>query len=297
MLTRLAFGVLWLFHFLPLGALAAVGNFAGSVGYRLARARRHVGRVNLALCFPDMPAREREQLLKRHFRAFGRSVFERGVTFWGSKKRIHDTVRVEGIENYLPLRGEPVIIFAPHFVGIDMAAARLATEYRACAMYARQSNRVADEMLARGRNRFGNVVLFPRDEGLLPALRAVKEGLPFLYLPDMDLGAPHSIFIPFFAGTAATTTGLSVIARVTRAKVLPFIVEQFPGSQGYVVRIHPPLEDFPSASAEADTRRMNAYIEARILEMPEQYHWLHKRFKTRPPGEMDVYARKSGGAA
>jgi KDO2-lipid IV(A) lauroyltransferase len=261
------------------------------VGYYLAPSRRRIGRVNLALCFPDMSVRDRERLLKRHFRAFGRSVFERGVVFWGSKERIQATVRVDGIEHFLALQGKPVIIFAPHFVGIDMAAARLATEYRACGMYARQSNSVADEVLARGRNRFGNAVLFPRHEGLLPVLQAMKEGLPFLYSPDMDFGAPHSIFVPFFGVAAATTTGLSVIARVTRAKVLPLVVEQRPGSEGYVVRILPPLDDFPSSDPESDTRRMNAYLEARILEMPEQYHWLHKRFKTRPPGEADVYAR------
>ena len=291
MLTRLAFGLLWLSHFLPLGALAAVGNFGGTVGYYLARSRRRIGRVNLALCFPDLPGREREQLLKRHFRAFGRSVFERGLMFWGSKARIQATVRVEGIEHYQALKGKPLIVFAPHFVGVDMAAARLATEYRACGMYARQSNSIADEMLARGRSRFGNAVLFARHEGLLPVLQAMKEGLPFLYSPDMDFGAPHSVFVPFFGVAAATTTGLSVIARVTRAQVLPLIVEQRPGSAGYVARMLPPLADFPSADPEADARRMNAFIEARILEMPEQYHWLHKRFKTRPPGEPDPYAR------
>jgi KDO2-lipid IV(A) lauroyltransferase len=297
MLTRLGFGLLWLVHFLPLGALAAVGNFAGTVGYYLARSRRRIGRTNLALCFPDLSVRDREQLLKRHFRAFGRSVFERGVMFWGSKARIQATVRVEGIEHYLALKGTPLIIFAPHFVGIDMAAARLATEYRACGMYARQSNSIADEMLARARNRFGNAVLFARHEGLLPVLQAMKEGLPFLYSPDMDLGAPHSIFVPFFGVTAATTTGLSVIARVTRAKVLPLVVEQRPGSEGYVARILPPLDDFPSDNPEADTRSMNAYLEARIVEMPEQYHWLHKRFKTRPPGEPDLYVRGTPAAA
>jgi len=288
-LTRLAFGVLWLLHFLPLRALAAVGSFAGTIGYYLARSRRRIGRVNLALCFPHLSSRDREQLLKRHFRAFGRSVFERGIIFWGPKARIQATVCLEGIENFEALKGTPLIIFAPHFVGIDMAAARLATEYRACGMYARQSNSIADEMLRRGRNRFGNAVLFPRDEGLLPVLQAMKEGLPFLYAPDMDLGAPHSIFVPFFGVTAATTTGLSVIARVTRAKVLPLIAVQRPA--GYVARMLPAWDDFPSADADADTRRMNAYIEARILEMPEQYHWLHKRFKTQPPGKPDPYAQ------
>lgn len=297
MLTRLGFAVLWLLHYLPLGALTRVGEFAGAVGYYLARSRRRIGRVNLALCFPEQSPRQREALLKRHFQAFGRSVFERGVMFWGSKARIQDMVQVEGIENFLARKGHPLIIFAPHFVGVDMAAARLATQYRACAMYARQSNSIADEMLARGRNRFGNAVLFPRHEGLLPVLQAVKEGLPFLYSPDMDFGAPHSIFVPFFGVPAATTTGLSVIARVTRAQVLPLIVAQRPGRSGYVARLLPPLADFPSADADADTRRMNAFIEARILEMPEQYHWLHKRFKTRPEGEPDPYVRARSATA
>jgi KDO2-lipid IV(A) lauroyltransferase len=119
--------------------------------------------------------------------------------------------------------------------------------------------------------------------------RAIKAGYPFYYLPDMDFGARDSIFVSFFEATAATITGLSRLARLTGARVVPLVTTQLPGTDGYVMQFYPAWDDFPSDDIVADTRRMNAFIEARILEMPEQYYWVHKRFKTRPAGEASVY--------
>ena len=131
--------------------------------------------------------------------------------------------------------------------------------------------------------------LVSREEGLRPLVRVMREGLPFYYLPDLDFGARDSVFVPFFGVPTATITGLSRIARLARAAVVPVITRQLPGGQGYVLQFFPAWENFPTDDVEADARRMNAFIEERVLEMPEQYHWLHKRFKTRPPGVAQLY--------
>ena len=132
-------------------------------------------------------------------------------------------------------------------------------------------------------------MLFSRQEGIRPIVRTLREGLPFYYLPDMDFGERDSIFVPFFGVSAATITGLSRLASVAGAVVVPAVTRQLPGAGGYVFRFYPAWTDFPGASVEEDTRRMNAFIEERVLEMPEQYFWLHKRFKTRPAGEPRFY--------
>jgi len=137
--------------------------------------------------------------------------------------------------------------------------------------------------------RFGNSTLFARQDGIRPMIKSLKAGQPFYYLPDMDLGARDSVFAPFFNVQTATITALSRIARLTRGIVIPCVTRQLPGTAGYVVRFYPPWNDFPSDDPVADAHRMNAFIEARVREMPEQYYWLHKRFKTRPPGEINPY--------
>ena len=123
-------------------------------------------------------------------------------------------------------------------------------------------------------------------------VKALKRGESFYYLPDMDLGARDSVFVPFCGVPAATITGLSRIARLGGAVVVPCVTRQLPGAAGYVVRFYPAWRDFPSGDLEADARQMNAFIEERVREMPEQYYWLHKRFKTRPAGEADPYGRR-----
>ena len=154
-------------------------------------------------------------------------------------------------------------------------------------MYSRQRNALIDAMLYRGRTRFVKPQLIEREEGIRALVRAVREGWPLYYLPDMDFGPRESVFVPFFGTPAATITALARIARLAGAVVVPAVTQQLP--HGYVLRFYPAWNDFPSGDAEADARRMNAFIEARVLEMPDQYHWLHRRFKTRPPGLAPVY--------
>lgn len=287
-MTRIALALMWLLHWLPLPLLAAVGRLFGRLLYALGRERRHVTLTNLRLCFPAMSDAERTALARRHFEAFGRSFLERGLLWWASEQRIRRLVRVEGREHLDALIGrQPVILLVPHFVGLDMGWTRLSMEYDMSGIYANQKNLLFNAALYKGRARFGKSVMLSRQEGTRKGLRAMKAGMPFFYLPDMDFGERDTIFVPFFGFPAATITGLSRLARMAGARVLPIIARMEAG--GYVIRIEPPWEGFPGESIEADTRRMNACIEAEVLKMPEQYFWLHKRFKTRPAGEKGVY--------
>jgi len=284
-MTRLALGLMWLLHWLPLPLLAACGRSFGRLLFLFGRERRHVALTNLRLCFPNMAEAEKSALARRHFEAFGRSFLERGILWWGSPERIRRAARVEGLERIPADR--PVILLVPHFVGLDMGWTRLTLERDMVSIYANQKNLLFNAALYRGRLRFGRSELLSRQEGTRRAIRAMKAGRPFYYLPDMDYGERDTIFVPFFGVPAATITGLSRLARMTGAAVVPVVTRM--NEAGYVVEISAPWQDFPGAGIEADTRRMNAFIEAEILKMPEQYLWLHKRFKTRPPGEKRPY--------
>lgn len=289
MMVRFGLVLIWLLHFLPLPLLAPVGRGFGLLLYVLSRERRRVARVNLRLCFPRMADAERESLIRRHFQAFGRSLLERGLAWWASLARLKRLVRVEGAEHLDALAGRPAILLAPHFVGLDMGWTRLTVERRLASMYSNQKNPHFNQRMLDGRSRFNQPVLVSRQEGLRPILRAMKGGRPFYYLPDMDYGPRDAVFAPFFGVPAATITGLPRLAAMAGAAVVPCVTRQLPWGQGYAVRFYPHWEAFPSDNVEADVGRMNAFIEERVKEMPEQYFWLHKRFKTRPEGEAKPY--------
>ncbi len=288
MLTRLAVGLLWLLHFLPLGLLAPIGAGLGRLAYVAVPSRRRVCLVNLARCFPDLSERERVALAKRHFAALGRSVVERGLLFWSSGDRIARLVRIVGYEHFESAQ-KPVVLFAPHFLGLEAGATRLSMEGEGVSIYSRQKNAYVNRLLERYRNRFKPITLLSRQDGIRGAVREMQRGLPFYYLPDQDYGPRESVFVPFFGVPAATITGLSRVARLADASVVPVVTRMLPGGAGYEVRLYPTWEGFPTDDPAADARRMNAFIEDRVREMPEQYNWVHKRFKTRPPGEAKFY--------
>ena len=288
-MSRVIFALMWVAHFLPSSVLALIGDAVGLLLFWLIPERRQVTRVNLEKCFPAMPAADREALARAHFRAFGRSFVDRAILWWSPRARIERLVRIDGLEHLRALGGAPAILFVPHFLGLDAGASRLTCEVNMTGMYARQKDVKFAELLERGRSRFGDQRTFSRQEGIRPMLGLIREGRPLYYLPDQDYGPRDSIFVPFFGIPTATVPGLSRIARVAGAKVLPCVTRLLPGGEGYVLRIEPPWDNFPTADMAADTRRMNEYIERRISEMPEQYLWMHKRFKTRPPGEPGFY--------
>jgi len=287
-MTRLVIALMWLVHWLPFRALARLGEAVGSLLFWVIPERRRVTRINLEKCFPELGAAEREKLARAAFRAFCRGFVERSVLWWGSAARIKRMVRVEGIE-HLEAAGPRVIVLAPHFAGVEAAGTCLSIDHEFCTLYAHQKDPVVDRLLLKGRSRFRpNKRIVSRQQGLRRVLRWIGEGVPFYYLPDLDFGPQGSLFVPFFGVSAATARGLPYIARSTGAKVVPCVARLLPEG-GTVARLYPAWRDFPSGDELADARRMMAFIEERVREMPEQYHWLHKRFKTRPPGEPKFY--------
>ena len=199
-------------------------------------------------------------------------------------------VRVIGYGHLEEARARgPVILMAPHFVGLDAGLSRLTSLMDLACMYANQKSEVMNRALLAGRTRFGDQRFFSRQEGIRLALVELTRGRPLYYLPDMDYGSRDAVFVEFFGNRAATITGLSRIARAAGARVVPCVTRMLPGGRGYELTVHPAWDNFPKADVVADTRRMNAFIEERVLEMPEQYFWTHKRFKTRPEGDERWY--------
>lgn len=289
MLIRAAIALVWGLHFLPLRLLAPLGATVGAILYLFGRERRQVCLKNLARCFPEMPKSERRRIARAHFRAFGRSILERSILWWAPRERVIRLVRVVGLERIHALKGRPLLLLAPHFVGLDAGCTRLTCEIDMAGIYANQKNPLFNALLLSGRTRFGRQRAISRQEGIRPALAAIKAGIPFYYLPDQDYGRRDAVFVPFFGVPAATITGLSRITRLTGAHVVPCVTRLLSGGAGYEVTCYPAWENFPSADDAADARRLNAFIEERVREMPEQYFWTHKRFKTRPPGEVKWY--------
>ena len=291
MLSRLAVLLLWLLHGLPLPLLAAIGRGLGRVLFWLAGRRRHVVEVNLSLCFPELDDTQRRRLARAHFQVLARSVLERGILWWSRPERLQRLIRVEGAETIRELldAGRPVMLLAPHFVGLDAGGVGIAMRFDCASLYAEQSSKVFDRLLYQGRKRFGDQLLLSRDENLRTIVRAMKAGRPFYYLPDVNFRTRDSIFVPFFGVAAATVSGLPRLSKLTGAAVVPCATRMLPGGQGYVVEVGQAWADYPSDDVEADTRRMNAWIEEAVRSMPEQYYWVHRRFKTRPVGEPPLY--------
>ena len=286
---RLVLSLSWLLHWLPLPVLAWLARGLGSMLYLVGRSRRRVALKNLSLCFPDLSVQQQRRIARDHFRSFSQVLLEQGLLWFASDRRFQRLIRVQGMEHWRAVETRPIIWLAPHFAGLDWAGVRLSAERPVASVYSRQNSELLNRMLLKGRNRFNQSVLFSRQDGLRGVVKALRQGTSFYYLPDLDFGRRDALFVPFFGVLAATVTGLSRIAKLTNALVLPVIARQLPGGRGYDVTIYPAWADFPTDDVAADTRRMNAFIEARIKEMPEQYLWTHKRFKTRPAGEPSFY--------
>jgi len=261
----------------------------GDLGWRVVGSRRRVALANLKACFPGLDDAAREQLGRRVFHNLTRATIDHSVLWKGSRQDIETLVRIEGLERLRDPANKPVIMLAPHFVGLDAGAVRLSIEIPAVSIYARQSNPVWDRWLAHGRSRFmPQRLIARRGWDLRAVVRAMRDdALPFYYLPDIDGGPSNSIFVPFMGVSTATLPMVSRLARMIGARVVMTVTELTP--DGYVLHIEPPWEDFPGPSVEEDTARMNREIERWVRRLPDQYLWTHRRFKTRPPGAPPIY--------
>ncbi len=291
-LGHVALGLVWLLHWLPLAVQAPIGRGLGALLYRFASSRRRIARRNLELCFPALDGRRREALLREHFGWLGRSLVEHGLLWFASAARLKRLIHVEGDISLADRSRRPVMWLAPHFVGLEQAgiATRLWASRDAVSIYQHQTNAVMDRALHRGRSRFGHALLFARHESSRPVVRAIRRGCPFFNLPDMDFGVKDSAFVPFFGVEASTLLAPARMARALGMIVQPVVATILPGGAGYRIRFLPAWDDFPGELDDlAATARINRWIEEAVRENPAQYLWVHKRFKTRPPGAPGLY--------
>ena len=290
-LARAVLGLLWLLQRLPLRLQAALGRGLGRLLHALASGRRQVALRNVALCLPDWDEGRRRQLVREHFQWLARSLLERGLLWYASPVRLKALIQIEGDVGLAERIDKPVMWLVPHFVALDVAgvATQLFQGGKVASIYQAQSNAVFDQAMRNGRLRFGLAEIFARSERALPLVRAIKRGHAFFNLPDMDFGAKDAAFLPFFGVAAATLLAPARMARSLGMVVQPVVAEILPGGQGYRVRFLPPWDDFPGDDDVAAASRMNRWIEDQIRHNPAQYLWVHKRFKTRPPGEAPLY--------
>ena len=273
---------------LPLPWLRALGDVLGRLLFALARRRRHIALVNLRLAFPAWSEAERMDVARRSFIAFAQSFIDRAWVWHAPDAVVRQRIRLTGAVDELR-RPEAAVLFAPHFYGMDAGglALPLRSSRAFTSIFATHPDPAVDAWFMAGRQRFGDVRMLNRSDGVKPIIASLRKGGLLYLLPDMDYGRNDSVFVPFYGVTAATIPSLSRFARLGRAKVVGVYSRMTP--TGYVAEVSPAWANYPTDDAEADTARMNRELQAVIDTMPEQYYWVHKRFKTRPEGEPSVY--------
>ena len=273
---------------LPLPVIRALGWLLGYVLYAVIGPRRRVVLINLRLCFPELTERQRRALARRTSVRFTQALLDRAWLWHAHQDVVRRRLRLTGAIEDLTRPGA-VVIFAPHFYGMDAGGSAIMQQVprAGSTLYATQSNATMDDWMRAGRARFGDVTPIARAAGPKPILRALREGRMLYLLPDMDLGPRESVFVPFFGVNTATVPSLARFAKLGHARVVPVVTRMT--RAGYEACVHPAWSGYPGDDPAADAARMNRELEGYIRAMPEQYYWVHKRFKTRPPGEASFY--------
>jgi len=286
----LLLGLAWLIVQLPYRAVLAVGGLMGGMFRRVSARRRRVAETNLRLCYPGMAPEERVRLLRGHFRALGIGLLETAMAWWLPDARLRRLIaEVEGLPHLQEAlaAGRGVILLSSHFTTTELGVRLLNLLAPINPMYRRHENAAVDDIMHRCFGAYFETVL-PRDD-VRGMLRCLRQGRAVWYAPDQNYGRRGRVFAPFFGIPAATNPATGRFAQMGRAVVIPYFARRLPGALGYRLTLLPPLADFPGGDEVVDTARVNAIVEAGVRAVPEQYLWVHRRFKTRPPGEPRLY--------
>jgi len=288
--AALGIGLLKLFALLPYGLVARFGDGLGWLLYRIPSSRKRIVQINLRLCFPEWSEERREQVAGLHFRHAIRSYVERSFQWFASERKYRKLYTVESEVDLTAPDLPPTLLLGMHFVAIEAGsmAINLALERQCASLYTPIKNPYVEAAAKQGRSRFG-ADLASRADSARVVLRWLRERKPVMLGADMDYGRRNSVFVPFFGIPACTLTAVGRLAQAGHAQVLPFIGEVLPNYKGYKLHVFKPWDNYPTGDDVADARRMNAFIEEKILLVPEQYYWVHRRFKTRPEGEEGFY--------
>ena len=286
----LGVGVMKLVALLPYRALYALGRLLGMLTRQLPGERRRIARRNLEICFPELDDAGRDRLLRATLADLGMMLVEFAYAWMGSDRAVARVpCAIEGLEHLDACRrkGQGVLLVGAHFSHLELCARLVSQRLRIAGMYRVMDNPVFEAAVLRARLRYAEA-MFTKDE-LRATVRYLKRGGALWYAPDQDMRGKDAVFVPFFGIDAATITATHHLARLSGAAVIPFFHKRLPNGEGYALRLEAPLENFPTGDVAADTARINAVIERMVREAPEQYLWVHKRFKSRPPGAPPLY--------
>ncbi|MFC4309030.1 LpxL/LpxP family Kdo(2)-lipid IV(A) lauroyl/palmitoleoyl acyltransferase [Steroidobacter flavus] len=291
--TWLAIGTLKALQPLPVRVLSVLGRALGSLAVRLPMSFVRIARTNMGICLPELSDQQRELLLKEHFKSLGLGIFETAMAWWGSNRRIARITRLEGLEHLRAAleRGKGAILLSAHFTTLEIGGRVLCDELKReiNIMYRPTANAVLERFLAK--NRIDHTKRAIQRDDVRTLITALRANEPVWYAPDQAYRKKGAEMVPFFGIPAATNTATSRLARMTGAAVLPYFQERLPNGD-YRMVIYPMLEDFPSDDPVADAKRFNALIELQVRRFPEQYLWIHRRFKGLSPDYPDYYKRK-----
>ena len=283
-------GVIWLIARLPWRLALRMGAALGAPMRVLMRSRRRVAERNIALCFPELETTARAALVREHFADLGRMFAEFALS-WMASDRAFACIphRIDGLEHLANAKaqGRGVLLVGAHFSHLELCARLIAQQVPLAGLYREHGSPVFEWAVKRRRLRYAQA-MFGRKE-LRATIKHLKQGGALWYAPDQDMRGKDSVFAPFFSIPAATITATHHLARLSGAAVIPFVHRRLANGEGYTIRLDAPLDGFPSNDVVADTTRINARIETMIRQAPAQYLWIHKRFKTRPPGERSLY--------
>ncbi|RKZ38447.1 MAG: lipid A biosynthesis acyltransferase [Gammaproteobacteria bacterium] len=287
------FGIalLWCLIHLPYRWQLAAGRQIGRIALRLAPRRRHIADTNLKLCFPKLNNIQRKQLLHQHFESLGMGLLEMLSAWWLPDATLKPLGHIQGLE-YLQAalkQGKGVILLSAHFTSSEIASRFLTMHIAIHGAYRPHENPLIEHFMKKSRESHAEKAI-PR-EAVREMLRSLKRNKALWFATDQNFGHKHSVFAPFFGIPAATNIATSRLAKISGAVVVPFFVQRLEEHQGYKVILQPALDHFPSGDSLKDAIRINQLIEAQILKAPEQYLWVHRRFKDRPPGEEKVYLK------
>jgi Kdo2-lipid IVA lauroyltransferase/acyltransferase len=283
------YGVIRLISYLPYKIQVGLGRRVGRVMMHLSPKRKKIAEINLRLCFPDWTGEKRQEILKKHFESLGICLFEFGITWWWPDESFRSLAQIEGLDNlHNALRkNKGVILLAGHFTTLEIISRVLKLYADFYPMYRKNNNPLIDHIITSGRIRHTGKAI-PQDD-LRSMIRSLRSNMPVLYIPDQNFGRKHSIFVPFFGIQTATVPATSRLAAIDNTPVLPIIQQRLPDNRGYRLVIEKALDNFPTEDLEQDTIRINQLFEHQIRNNPVDYLWVHRRFKTRPEGEEDIY--------
>jgi len=290
-LLWLGFLVWRLITALPFPILLLLGKGIGLAVFSFKSRRKTIAKRNIEVCFPTLTVNEQHEMLRNNFINTGIAFMEIGMAWWWSSRRLAKLLSFEGLEHLKAVpEGRGTMLLGIHYTTLEIGGAAVSMVTQMDGMYRAHGNPVFDYIQASGRvsKGKGDTVVFERRD-VRGSMKALKKGRTLWYGPDQDYGLGQGLFAPFFGISAATVYATARFADKTGAAVVPFNHIRLPGSRGYKISFHPALESFPSGDDLVDATRINKLIEKFILLQPDQYLWVHRRFKNRPEGDPDIY--------